>query len=135
MNARGELVTLSEATVTVDVGAETMIVAGQRPGHALDTALRKALVPTYPELERHGLVDYKVRILTPEAAPTPHARDDRERRCRRQAWSTVGVSTNIIDASFDALGDAITYKLFVDGAEAAGSWPDHRSRREDQRLP
>ena len=68
-NARNELVTLSEATIKVEVGdARRMIVAeGNGPVHALDTALRQALSPTYPALEHMHLADYKVRILTPEA--------------------------------------------------------------------
>jgi 2-isopropylmalate synthase len=121
-NARNELVTLSEATIKVEVGdARRMIVAeGNGPVHALDTALRQALSPTYPALEHMHLADYKVRILTPEAGTAAITRviiesaDDGGRR-----WSTVGVSTNVIDASYAALHDAITYKLFVDGAEAA----------------
>jgi 2-isopropylmalate synthase len=121
-NARNELVTLSEATIKVEVGdARRMIVAeGNGPVHALDTALRQALSPTYPALEHMHLADYKVRILTPEAGTAAVTRviiesaDDGGRR-----WSTVGVSTNVIDASYAALHDAITYKLFVDGAAAA----------------
>jgi 2-isopropylmalate synthase len=121
-NARNELVTLSEATIKVEVGdAKRMIVAeGNGPVHALDTALRQALSPTYPVLEHMHLADYKVRILTPEAGTAAVTRviiesaDDNGRR-----WSTVGVSTNVIDASYAALHDAITYKLFVDGAAVA----------------
>jgi 2-isopropylmalate synthase len=121
-NARNELVTLSEATIKVEVGGATrMIVAeGNGPVHALDTALRQALSATYAALEHMHLSDYKVRILTPEAGTAAVTRviiesaDDRGRR-----WSTVGVSTNVIDASYNALHDGITYKLFVDGAAAA----------------
>jgi 2-isopropylmalate synthase len=121
-NARNELITLSEATIKVEVGgAVRMIVAeGNGPVHALDTALRQALSATYPALEHMHLADYKVRILTPEAGTAAVTRviiesaDDLGRR-----WSTVGVSTNVIDASYNALHDGITYKLFVDRAEAA----------------
>ena len=121
-NARNELVTLSEATIKVEVGdAKRMIVAeGNGPVHALDTALRQALSPTYPALERMHLADYKVRILTPEAGTAAVTRviiESADADGRR--WSTVGVSTNVIDASYAALHDAITYKLFVDGAAAA----------------
>jgi 2-isopropylmalate synthase len=121
-NARNELVTLSEATIKVEVGdARRMIVAeGNGPVHALDTALRQALSPTYPALEHMHLADYKVRILTPEAGTAAITRvmiESADERGRR--WSTVGVSTNVIDASYAALHDAITYKLFVEGAEAA----------------
>ena len=122
-NARNELVTLSEATIKVEVGAaRRMIVAeGNGPVHALDTALRQALSPTYPALEHMHLADYKVRILTPEAGTAAVTRviiESADADGRR--WSTVGVSTNVIDASYAALHDAITYKLFVEGAEAAG---------------
>ena len=121
-NARNELVTLSEATIKVEVGAaRRMIVAeGNGPVHALDTALRQALSPIYPALEHMHLADYKVRILTPEAGTAAVTRviiESADGEGRR--WSTVGVSTNVIDASYAALHDAITYKLFVDGAEAA----------------
>jgi 2-isopropylmalate synthase len=121
-NARNALVTLSEATIKVEVGGTTrMIVAeGNGPVHALDTALRQALSPAYPALEHMHLADYKVRILTPEAGAAAVTRviiESADERGRR--WSTVGVSTNVIDASYAALHDAITYKLFVDGAEAA----------------
>ncbi|MGI9436642.1 MAG: citramalate synthase [Geminicoccaceae bacterium] len=120
-NARNELVTMSEATIKVEVGGEVrMIVAeGNGPVNALDSALRQALVATYPDLEHMHLADYKVRILTPDAGTAAVTRviiesvDNQGRR-----WSTVGVSTNVIDASYNALHDAITYKLFVD-SEAA----------------
>ena len=111
--------TLSEATSKVEVGGEPrMTVAeGNGPVNALDAALRKALSGAYPQLERMRLADYKVRILTPEAGTAAVTRviiesvDDGGRR-----WSTVGVSTNVIDASYNALHDSITAKLFADGA-------------------
>ncbi|MGI9506893.1 MAG: citramalate synthase [Geminicoccaceae bacterium] len=121
-NARNELVTMSEATIKVEVQGQTrMIVAeGNGPVNALDSALRQALSPTYPGLEHMHLADYKVRILTPGAGTAAVTRviiesvDDQGQR-----WSTVGVSTNVIDASYNALHDAITYKLFADGETAA----------------
>jgi 2-isopropylmalate synthase len=121
-NARGDLVTLSEATVKVDVGNENhMAVAeGNGPVNALDKALGKVLRPSYPELEDMHLVDYKVRILTPGDGTGAITRvmiesaDGEDRR-----WSCVGLSTNIIDASYNALQDSITYKLYRDGAKAA----------------
>jgi len=126
-NARNELVTMSEATIKVDVQGETrMIVAeGNGPVNALDSALRQALSPTYPGLEHMYLADYKVRILTPDAGTAAVTRviiesvDDEGQR-----WSTVGVSTNVIDASYNALHDAITYKLFSDGEAATGRGGD-----------
>jgi 2-isopropylmalate synthase len=118
-NARGRLVTLSEATIKVEVkGDHTMTVAeGNGPVNALDNALRKALAPAYRELGDMRLVDYKVRILTPgegTKAVTRVVIESADAEGRR--WSTVGVSTNVIDASFNALNDAITYKLFATGA-------------------
>ncbi len=119
-SARGELVTESEATVTVEVaGSQQMTVAnGNGPVNALDTALRKALVPVYPQLMDMRLVDYKVRILTPQsgtAAVTRVMIESSDGSGRR--WTTVGVSPNIIDASYNALHDGITWKLLHDGAE------------------
>ncbi len=124
-NARGELVTESEATVTVEVaGRNYMTVAnGNGPVNALDIAIRKALLPIYPQLEGMRLADYKVRILTPQAGTGAVTRvmienaDDESRR-----WTTVGVSSNIIDASYNALHDGIVWKLLQEGAElpAAG---------------
>jgi 2-isopropylmalate synthase len=121
-NARNQQITLSEATIKVEVGgAQRMIVAeGNGPVNALDTALRQALSGTFPALEHMHLADYKVRILTPDAGTAAVTRviiesvDDQGRR-----WSTVGVSPNVIDASYNALHDSITYKLLVDGAAGA----------------
>ncbi|MDY0885740.1 citramalate synthase [Dongia soli] len=113
-NARNELVTESEATVTVDVhGNETMTVAtGNGPVNALDTALRKALVPLYPVLDDMRLVDFKVRILTPQDGTEAITRVMIESAdASGERWTTVGVSGNIIDASYEALNDAITWKL------------------------
>ena len=121
-NARGELVTVSEATVKVDVGDQRQmaVAEGNGPVNALDNALGKVLLETYPELSDMCLVDYKVRILTPGDGTGAITRvmiesaDGEDRR-----WSCVGLSTNIIDASYNALQDAISYKLFRDGAKAA----------------
>lgn len=122
-NARGELVTESEATVTTEVaGREVMTVAGGNgPVNALDLALRKALLDVYPQLEDMHLTDYKVRILTPQAGTGAVTRvmiESTDRQGRH--WTTVGVSTNIIDASFNALHDGITWKLYQEGARPAG---------------
>ena len=121
-NARGELVTVSEATVKVDVGDQhhMAVAEGNGPVNALDNALGKVLLDSYPELSDMHLVDYKVRILTPGGGTGAITRvliesaDGEDRR-----WSCVGLSTNIIDASYNALQDAISHKLFRDGAKAA----------------
>ena len=120
-NAKSELVTLSEATIKACVkGQEVMTVAeGNGPVNALDAALRKVLNPIYPTLKTLKLVDYKVRILTPEAATAATTRVMIESADEHNArWNTVGVSGNVIDASYNALRDAIIYKLMRDGVEA-----------------
>ncbi len=120
-NATGELVTLSEATVKLEVGDErTMAVAeGNGPVNALDAALRKVLIPHYPQLANLRLVDYKVRILTPNQGTRAVTRVMIESSDgHTEHWTTVGVSTNVIDASFNALNDSITYLLLRDGTEA-----------------
>jgi 2-isopropylmalate synthase len=119
-NARGELVTESEATITVEVGEDRLmtVATGNGPVNALDQALRKALLPFYPQLEDMRLVDFKVRILTPNAGTEAVTRVMIESADKTgERWTTVGVSTNVIDASFNALHDAITWKLFRAGAD------------------
>ena len=120
-NARGELITLSEATVKLEMdGDPYMAVAeGNGPVNALDAGLRKVLVPLYPQLEDLHLIDYKVRILSPGEGTRAITRVMIESGDGQgQVWSTVGVSTNVIDASFNALNDSIVYKLYRDGATA-----------------
>lgn len=120
-NALGELVTVSEATVKVDVDGEKRLSVGEGNGpvNALDTALRKDLGRYDPFLADLELVDFKVRILTGgTAAITRVLIESRDGEGRR--WFTVGVSPNIVDASFQALTDSVTYKLLRDGAPAYG---------------
>ncbi len=123
-NARGDLITLSEATVKLTVnGTSHMNVAeGNGPVNALDAALRGVLTPIYPQLEDLRLVDYKVRILTPgegSGAVTRVMIGSADGHGKH--WSTVGVSANLIDASYNAMHDSIIYKLFRDGAPAGGA--------------
>ena len=118
-NARGDLVTESEATVTLGVGATLHheVAMGNGPVNALDTAMRKALGGLYPILDQLRLVDYKVRILTPSGGTNAVTRvmiESADSGGRR--WNTVGVSPNIIDASLDALSDSISWKLMTAGA-------------------
>jgi 2-isopropylmalate synthase len=126
-NAKGELITLSEATIKAVIGAEhhMTVAEGNGPVNALDAALRKVLVPVYPQLADLRLVDYKVRILTPEAATAAVTRVMIESAdALGNRWTTVGVSPNVIDASYSALHDSITYKLFgagVDVRETTGA--------------
>jgi 2-isopropylmalate synthase len=118
-NSRNELITLSEATIKVEVAGGTLmtVAEGNGPVSALDAALRKVLNPVYPQLADLRLVDYKVRILDPKAATAAVTRVMIESADGHgERWSTVGVSANVIDASFNALHDSITYKLLRDGA-------------------
>ncbi len=117
-NARGELVTLSEATIKVEVGGKAVmeVAEGNGPVNALDAALRKALIQTFPELDRIRLTDYTVRVLTPQDGTGAVTRVMIETSEEGgETWSTVGISTNIIDASYNALHDSLTYKLFRSG--------------------
>jgi 2-isopropylmalate synthase len=118
-NALGDLVTVSEATVRLKVGGETLHTAGEGNGpvNALDAALRKDLGKYSSYLSDLRLVDYKVRILTSGTeAVTRVMVESADGKGNR--WSTVGVSPNLVDASFEALADSICYKLFRDGARA-----------------
>jgi 2-isopropylmalate synthase len=114
MLAGGGFETLSEATIKVLVdGQLVMTVAeGNGPVNALDGAMRKALTPAYPELAGVRLVDYKVRILTPgdgTGAVTRVMIESADAEGHR--WTTVGVSPNLIQASFEALEDGLTWRL------------------------
>lgn len=116
-NSSGQLITVSEAMVKVTVNGETHahVGEGNGPVHALDQALRKDLGPYQPFITDLQLVDYKVRILTGGTdAITRVLIESADADGKR--WHTVGVSTNIVDASFEALVDSINYKLLRDGA-------------------
>jgi 2-isopropylmalate synthase len=118
-NAVGNLVTVSEATVKVSIDGETMMSVGEGNGpvNALDNALRKDLGRYQGYIDDLDLVDYKVRILTGGTdAVTRVLIESRDGVGNR--WFTVGVSPNIVDASFEALLDSINYKLIRDGATA-----------------
>jgi 2-isopropylmalate synthase len=115
LNALGELETLSEATVKVEVGDQLIMSVdeGNGPVNALDGALRRALAPSYPELKDIRLVDYKVRILNSTDGTRAVTRVMIESAdSDGQRWTTVGVSPNIIEASFEALEDSLTWRLF-----------------------
>jgi 2-isopropylmalate synthase len=103
----------AEATVKVRVAGEVVHTAaeGNGPVNALDAALRKALLPHYPSIGNFQLADYKVRILDGDkgTAATTRVLIDTQNGTKR--WSTVGASTNIIEASWRALADSVEYGL------------------------
>jgi 2-isopropylmalate synthase len=120
-NAVGALVSLSEATVKVIVDGERImnVAEGNGPVDALNAALRKDLGMFSAYLQDWRLVDYKVRILTPQAGTAAVTRVMIESADGAGArWATVGVSGNIIDASFQALHDSLVFKLLRDNAPA-----------------
>ncbi|MGP8231672.1 MAG: citramalate synthase [Methylovirgula sp.] len=117
-NAKGEFVTVSEAVVKLRIGEDISIsvAEGNGPINALDLALRKDLGKYQPFIEDLELVDYRVRVFQGGTDAVTRVliefSDDSD-----EHWSTVGVSANIIEASFQALTDAITYKLMKAGAK------------------
>lgn len=107
----------SEATVKVTTpdGVTTHTAAdGDGPVNALDTALRKALEQFYPTLQKVRLMDYKVRVLDTKAGTASKVRVLIEASDGEKSWRTVGVSENIISASYEALIDSFEYKLYKD---------------------
>ena len=105
---------ISEATVKVKVNGVAELTAGEGHGpvDALNAALRQALTRFYPEIEQITLTDYRVRILDPQEATRAMTRVLIESGDGARQWGTVGVSENIIEASWQALLDSIEYKLF-----------------------
>jgi 2-isopropylmalate synthase len=130
MNARGEMVTVSEAVVVARFGAERVMSvsesqdpvthADQGPVNALSRALAKDLGPYQTFIDDMRLVDFRVRITSRGTEAVTRVLIDSEDGAG-QRWTTVGVSANIVDASFQALQDAITWKLLRDGAPIAGA--------------
>ena len=122
-NALGKLVTVSEAIVKVYINGDNeplwSVGEGNGPVNALDTALRKDLGRYQKHIEDVELVDYKVRILTGGTEAVTRVLVESHDTVTGARWFTVGVSPNIIDASFEALLDSINYKLMKDNAAAA----------------
>jgi 2-isopropylmalate synthase len=113
---------LAEASVRIELpdGSEAHTVAqGNGPLNALDLALRKALLPFFPSLESMELHDFKVRVLGSHDGTDAVVRVLIESGDDDRRWGTVGVSTNVIEASWQALVDSIEYKLFCDEKRAA----------------
>lgn len=111
--------TISEATVKLEVGGKTSLTVGEGDGpvDALNVALRDALSEFYPSIKDVQLVDYNVRILDPETATAAKTRVLIESSDGARSWGTVGVSTNLIEASWEALVDSVEYKLFLEESQ------------------
>jgi 2-isopropylmalate synthase len=118
-NAKGQRVTVTMAVVKVKVGDDNMISAaeGNGPVNALDLALRKDLGKYQKYIAGLKLTDYRVRILNSGTEAVTRVLIESEDE-QGERWSTVGVSANIIDASFQALMDSIIFKLVKSGAPA-----------------
>ncbi len=108
----------TEATVKLRVGSKLdhTVGEGDGPVNALDNALRKSLEKFYPSLKEMALTDYKVRVVNASAGTAAKVRVLIESRDHKNEWTTMGVSTNLIEASWLALVDAVEYKLLKDGA-------------------
>ena len=108
---------VSEATIKVKVGGKVEHTAadGNGPVNALDSALRKALNRFYPQIGEVTLLDYKVRVLPSNKGTDAVIRVLVESGDQDSRWGTVGVSSNVIDASYQALADSLIYKLYKDG--------------------
>jgi len=107
---------LSEATLKLKVNGKRVSTVGEGDGpvDALNMALRRALAEFYPSIDGVHLADYRVSILDPEEATAAKTRVVIESSDGESSWGTVGVSENIIEASWEALVDGVEYKLFLD---------------------
>jgi 2-isopropylmalate synthase len=116
-DARGDEDALSEATVKVVAGGERVVATGEGNGpvNALDHALRRALAPAYPELDKLELIDFRVRILDAAHGTDAVTRVLIETSDGSTSWETIGVAGNIIEASWQALVDGVTYGLVRSG--------------------
>jgi 2-isopropylmalate synthase len=113
----------SEATVKVHVGGKRIIATaeGNGPVNALDSALRSAVAEQFPEFNQVELVDYKVRILAGSAGTDSITRVLVSSARGAQEWTTVGVHANVVEASWQALVDALVYALQPQDGGAAAS--------------
>ncbi len=109
--ARGKLSSEATLHISVDGKKERVKVKGDGPVNALDKALRRALERFYPELKQVQLVDYKVRVLPASQGTASLVRVLIESRDKKESWGTVGVSENIVKASWLALVDSLEYKF------------------------
>jgi len=116
VSTQGDGQPITEATVKISVNGDDRleVAEGDGPVNALDAAMRKALNGDFPGLRDMRLIDYKVRVVNSEAGTAARIRVLIESSDHHDVWGTIGVSENIIEASWLALVDAIEYKLYKD---------------------
>jgi 2-isopropylmalate synthase len=117
-------VSVSQATVKLQVGDKIshQVSEGDGPVNALDAALRKALLPFFPNMAKVKLDDYKVRVLGSNVASDATVRVWTTFGDEKGYWNVVGVSSNIIEASWMAFVDGLTYKILVDNKVIEGAY-------------
>jgi len=108
---KNEIVTEATLKLEVDSNTEHVVAEGDGPVNALDNALRKALIKYYPQLKEVKLTDFKVRVVNPQEGTAAKVRVSIESMAKNELWTTIGVSENIIEASWEALRDAVEYYL------------------------
>ena len=113
-NGNGAVGTEATVKLKVDGIVEHVVSEGDGPVNALDGALRKSLDRFYPAIKDMHLIDYKVRVVNAKAGTAAKVRVVIESRDKDRVWGTVGVSENVIDASWKALVDSVEYKLLTD---------------------
>ncbi|WP_199621056.1 citramalate synthase [Paenibacillus alkalitolerans] len=128
MEKSGDNPVVSEAILKINVNGETVYTAaeGNGPVNALDNALRKALEKYFPDIRNIHLTDYKVRVINDQDATAAKVRVLIESSDYDATWSTVGVSENVIEASWEALVDSLRYAIL--GKEAVVTEPNDDSR-------
>ena len=128
---------MTEATIKVHVGDQRLVATaeGNGPVNALDGALRKAVGAAYPELSRVHLTDYRVRVLDTASGTGAVTRVLIDSTDGERMWTTIGVSENIIEASWEALADSVVFGLLHGPAgEADRAQPISSPASEPGRL-
>jgi len=113
----GRMITEASVKLQVDSRIQHVVSEGDGPVNALDGALRKAMEAFYPNIKNMSLIDYKVRVVNAKAGTAARVRVIIESRDAQDLWGTVGVSENIIEASWLALVDSVEYKLLKDAGK------------------
>lgn len=116
----------SEASVKIQIGKEVIhtVSEGEGPVHALDTALRKALSPVYPQIKNFKLSDFKVRILDSTGGTVAKTRVHVETSDGYNRWDTVGVSENVVEAAYLSIVDSILFGLLLSHTKPLNKLPD-----------